>query len=142
MRPNEIGGPVLNTRREVLMSRRVFSAMLFLVGLGVLVLCTGTVFFRLTALDLWLTAAMAAFGLIICVLSLAMLATGPKSPAAGRQSTLYGAALFLLGFANILLGIVAVFFGLPAAGAGLGVAVAALGLLLCILSAAFMAAGS
>jgi hypothetical protein len=123
------------------MQRRVFSLLLFLVGLGVLVLCSGTLFFRLTHLDPWLTAGMAAFGVILCVISLGMLATGPKSPRASRQSSLYGLALFLFGLANILLGIVAVFFGLTAAGMGLGAGAAIIGLLICLLSAVFMAAG-
>ena len=123
------------------MQRRVFSLPLFLVGLGVLMLCTGTLFFRLTGLDPWLTAGMAAFGIILCVISLAMLMTGPKSARAGNQGTAYGAALFLYGLANILLGIVAVFFGLTAAGGAPGAVAAVLGLLICLLSAAFMSAG-
>ena len=123
------------------MQRRAFSLPLFLVGLGVLVLCTGTLFFRLTSLDPWLTAGMAAFGVILCVISLGMLMTGPKSARASRQGTVYGAALFLYGFVNLLLGIGTVFFGVPAAGAGLGVGVAVAGLLICLLSAVFMAAG-
>jgi hypothetical protein len=124
------------------MQRRVFSPVLFLIGLGVLVLCTGTLFFHLTPLDPWLTVGMAAFGLIICVASLAILMTGRKSRTAGHEGVVYGLALFVYGFANMILGIGAVFFGTPGAGAGLGVGAAVAGLAICVLSGMFAAAGS
>jgi hypothetical protein len=123
------------------MQRRVFSPILFLIGLGILVLCTGTLFFHLTGLDPWLTLGMAAFGLILCVGSLAILMTGSKSPTITRQGALYGAALFLYGFANIILGIATVFFNVTAAGPAQGLSAALAGLLICLLSGAFMAGG-
>jgi hypothetical protein len=124
------------------MLRRVFSPILFVIGLGVLVLCTGTLFFHLTALDPWLTVGMAAFGLIICVASLVILMTGRKSGTATHAGLLYGLALFLYGFANLLLGVVTVFFDATGAGTALGLGAAVAGLLICVLSGAFAAAGS
>lgn len=124
------------------MQRRILSPPLFIIGLAVLVLCTGTLFFRLTPLDPALTVGMAALGLILCIVSFAILVIGPKSPTIGRQAALYGVALFLYGFANMILGIVTIFFGATSGGNGLGVGAAVAGLLICVLSGTFMAAAT
>jgi hypothetical protein len=56
--------------------RRVFSYVLFLVGLFVLVLSILTIFFKITPVDTALAEGMAAFGLILCLVGVFIAAAG------------------------------------------------------------------
>ena len=56
--------------------RRVFSYVLFLVGLFVLVLSILTIFFKITTVDTALAVGMAAFGLILCLVGFFIAAAG------------------------------------------------------------------
>lgn len=119
------------------MDQRAFSVAMFLLGLGVLLLSGGTLYFDLTPADDWLAFGMLAFGLILSLCSYFMLGSGDLAGTAGAQGRVYGGILFLYGLTTLILSLVAIFGGLSANPLRPALmAVSSLGI--CLLSAFFM----
>jgi len=125
------------------MHSRILSAALFLVGFGVMGLSNFTAFFRVTRADPWAALGMGVYGLLACLLSIAMLpAPEDAGGDAPEERRLYSALLFLAGLLHMNLGFVTVFFHATAAAQDTAIAAAFGGLILCLLGWALLPAGA
>jgi hypothetical protein len=115
------------------MQWRIFSPMLFLLGMFVMGLSNFTTFFHVTRVDYWTATGMGAFGFILCCISgFLMLPSDEGEAGAPVERRIYSATLFGAGLFHMSLAILTLFFHFtsletaPAVNAAIG------GLVLCI----------
>ena len=122
--------------------QRIYSGSLFLLGFMVMILTSFTAFFRVTEVDTAGNTGMAAFGLLLCLISFFFLAAGGGVVRGGPQWRLYSVILFVAGLYNMVLGILTVFFRLTPADQGTAVMQTFGGLILCLISAFTLSAAA
>lgn len=124
------------------MQWRILSAGMFLLGFLVMALSDFTTFFGITSVTNPLTAFLAVFGFVICVVAVFVLTAGSGRVGPGDlQTQLYGLVFFLAGLFHMTLGTARIYFGLTQADLASAVLAMVGGLILCLAAVASQALG-